>query len=551
MTAPADWYPSPYEGEVGLLRYWDGTSWTSHTHDPAAVQASDRPSDEAPVVTEPSLEQPVDDSTKDDALEEDQDAFDAAHGAPSNSDQGSLAAVATGVNSDTSGEHGVVGHVPTAFGHIPTVDRKITAFNAKKIAQALADEVNALRSRLAQQDQVLAEYGIADVAERVRRADDLFSRVAGLQRELSELDNQLRVARQGLVDAGEQATLEEAGLFRYVHPAQTSAQLQGQLEALRDQIKAMVKSKSAVRATSAFTFNNSAAQGAKFVRNMSTIMLRAYNAEAENGIKSTKAGNLAAAQKRLGMVKDQIAKQGSMIDLKIDDRYHGLRLKEQELAAAHLQRLAEERDMERERKAELREQKRVEAEMKAEKDRLEKERNHYLNSIAALASKGDTEGMARLQEKLADVDRAIEDVDYRAANIRAGYVYVISNVGSLGEGTVKIGMTRRLEPMDRVKELGDASVPFTFDVHALFFSDDAVGVEAMLHRTFAEERVNKVNLRREFFRVKPEQVLEVLKAHDVEVLEFDVEAAADEFRTSWPGGLESVPSQASAMPVLG
>ena len=82
-------------------------------------------------------------------------------------------------------------------------------------------------------------------------------------------------------------------------------------------------------------------------------------------------------------------------------------------------------------------------------------------------------------------------------------LYVISNIGAFGENMVKIGMTRRLEPLDRVNELGDASVPFRFDVHALFYSDDAVTIEAMLHRTFAEQRVNKVNLRREFFRVTP------------------------------------------------
>jgi hypothetical protein len=88
--------------------------------------------------------------------------------------------------------------------------------------------------------------------------------------------------------------------------------------------------------------------------------------------------------------------------------------------------------------------------------------------------------------------------------------------------------------MDRVNELGDASVPFRFDVHALFYSDDAVATEAMLHRTFAEQRVNKINLRREFFRVAPHEVLEVLKEHHVELVEFTELPAAEEFRLSSP-----------------
>uniref|UniRef100_UPI000A8E548F GIY-YIG nuclease family protein n=1 Tax=Nocardioides jensenii TaxID=1843 RepID=UPI000A8E548F len=135
------------------------------------------------------------------------------------------------------------------------------------------------------------------------------------------------------------------------------------------------------------------------------------------------------------------------------------------------------------------------------------------------------------------IDEEIAQADYRVANIRAGYVYVISNIGAFGEGTVKIGMTRRLDPMDRIRELGDASVPFVFDVHALFFSDDAVGVEAMLHREFAEQRLNKVNPRKEFFRVDPTAVLDALQAHKVSVLEFNTHAEAEHFRMSWPAGI--------------
>ena len=152
--------------------------------------------------------------------------------------------------------------------------------------------------------------------------------------------------------------------------------------------------------------------------------------------------------------------------------------------------------------------------------------------IEALRARGDLEELARIERRLGDVDRAITEVDYRAANMRAGYVYVISNIGAMGERMVKIGMTRRLEPMDRVRELGDASVPFPFDVHALFFADDAVAVESMLHRTFDERRVNRVNTRREFFYCTPHEVLEALREHGVSVVEYTVEPEAEQFRLS-------------------
>lgn len=328
--------------------------------------------------------------------------------------------------------------------------------------------------------------------------------------------------------------LQELGLFDYEHPAEASASLQTELQAVRARIKTLNKVGQAVTASSNFTFNNSSTKGRKFVNDMSKIMLRAYNAEAENCVKSVRAGNLEAAQKRLSRVVDQVAKQGAMIDLHIAHDYHALRLKELELAARHLAAVAKEKELERERKAELREQKRVEAELRAAHEKLEKEQAHYQNSLEALRAKGDHEGVARMEEKLADVQKALDDVDYRAANIRAGYVYVISNIGSFGDGVVKIGMTRRLEPMDRVRELSDASVPFNFDIHALFFSDDAVGVETMLHQHFAEQRINKVNLRREFFKVTPQEVLDVLRQRDVEVLEFNLNVNAEEFRASWP-----------------
>ena len=120
-------------------------------------------------------------------------------------------------------------------------------------------------------------------------------------------------------------------------------------------------------------------------------------------------------------------------------------------------------------------------------------------------------------------------MDYRAANIRAGYLYVISNIGSFGEEMVKVGMTRRLDPTERIKELSDASVPFNFDVHAVFFSKDAVGIETAMHERLSGCRVNIINRRREFFRATPLQVKahlaelagELLQFHDLpEALEY-------------------------------
>jgi hypothetical protein len=185
----------------------------------------------------------------------------------------------------------------------------------------------------------------------------------------------------------------------------------------------------------------------------------------------------------------------------------------------------------------LRQERKAEEELTAERTRLDKEREHYLNALQALNESGDTAAIAELNERLQQIDEAIEQNDYRIANIRAGYVYVISNRGAFGPNIVKIGLTRRLEPMDRVRELSDASVPFPFDVHAMFFADDAVTVEADLHRAFAERRVNVINQRREFFFATPADVRAVLLEQVGNLLEFAEEPEATQYLQSkkyWP-----------------
>ena len=138
----------------------------------------------------------------------------------------------------------------------------------------------------------------------------------------------------------------------------------------------------------------------------------------------------------------------------------------------------------------------------------------------------------QIVNELSEIDKSMKDIDYRAANARAGYVYIISNVGSFGENVYKIGMTRRLEPMDRVDELGDASVPFNFDVHAMIFSDDAPSLEAALHKAFEDRKVNMINTRREFFNVTLDEIEEVVKKNYDKTVEFTRLAPAEQNRES-------------------
>lgn len=343
------------------------------------------------------------------------------------------------------------------------------------------------------------------------------------------------------VELNDQRVLQSAGIYRYHHPLENASAYRDQLRNLNTEIKECIQASEAILTSSLFTFENSLAKGRKMSSDLSKLMLRAYNAEADNIIRSLRAGNVHTAKKRLESMRKSIANLGKLMEMQISDAFHELRLQEIELTADWLMKKQEEREAAREERARLREQRRVEKELAAQREKLEKERAHIMNALEALRAQGDSD--VELETKLNEIDGAIEDNDYRAANIRAGYVYVISNRGAFGSGVVKIGLTRRLEPLERINELGGASVPFRFDVHVLYFSEDAVTLENELHSHFADRALNKANARKEFFFAAPAEVRSVLEQKVGNLLEFKVDIDADEYYQSlnlWPDEVRKV-----------
>ncbi|TDQ52250.1 DUF4041 domain-containing protein [Actinorugispora endophytica] len=435
------------------------------------------------------------------------------------------------------------------------VDTEIGLFGARGRAKELAREVNRLSDENARLHADLDRLGGLEVVELEQRKQRLTEEIESARtareserqrahaehqarkaRETTELDAvtaRLAVLQQRVVVTEDLLILQEAGVYEYTHPLDDSVAYKAELAKLRDRAKAMTrKDGGAVQATTSFTMNGSAAQGRTMVGEFSKLLLRAYNNEADNLVRGMKPYKLDTAKDRLDKSRATIEKLGRSMDIRISAQYHRLRVRELELTADHLNKVAEEKERDREEKARLREEKQAQAELEREKARLDKERRHYENALAALRAKGDVEGASRMETQLDDIAQAIDNVDYRAANVRAGYVYVISNLGSFGEQVVKVGMTRRLEPMDRVRELSDASVPFNFDVHAIHFSDDAVGVEAEMHRRLADKRVNRVNHRREFFHATPAEVRELLAGVAGDLLEYNETPEALEYRQS-------------------
>jgi Domain of unknown function (DUF4041)/Meiotically up-regulated gene 113 len=398
-------------------------------------------------------------------------------------------------------------------------------FSSKKRAE-LEEENTQLREWIQQMQGM-------DAMQLATKTEQLRTELTELQQQATNQNTELARVRGEIVQTADVALLQEVGIYNYHHPLADAVAYKGRLEQLKDKYKGMARGNTAVEASTTWQVNGSAVEGRRMVRDFSKLMLRAFNAEADNLVRSMRPYKLQASTDRLEKTAQTIARLGKTMSIRISPAYHQARVTELELTSDYLAKTEEEKDRIRAERERQREEQQAQREYEREKERLRKERSHYVSALARLEANADEAGITELEGKVRDVDQAILDVEGRKANSRAGYVYVISNIGAFGEHMVKIGMTRRLEPMDRVRELGDASVPFRFDVHAMIFSQDAVGLETQLHNALADSRVNLVNLRREFFYVTPAEIRAVVE--DIagqHVLEFHETPEALEWRTS-------------------
>ncbi|MNN18823.1 hypothetical protein D3C81_1320420 [compost metagenome] len=305
----------------------------------------------------------------------------------------------------------------------------------------------------------------------------------------------------------------------------------------------MIKSGEAATGNMDWTVNNSKAQGRKLVNDMIKLVIRSFNNEADYCVDNVKFSNVELGEKRILKSFEACNRLGKIMSVEISRRYLSLKLDELHLAHEFQIKKQEEKEEAKRAREELREQQKLEQEIRAAREKIAKERKHFATAMRDLQARLDKaeseEERATLLTKLAEVEAGRAEleseeklIDYREQNAKAGYVYVISNVGAFGEGIYKIGMTRRLEPMDRVDELGDASVPFWFDVHAMVFSNNAPALEAKLHERFAVGRLNKVNGRKEFFRADIAEIESVIRENYDAAVEVTYEAPAEQYRES-------------------
>lgn len=341
------------------------------------------------------------------------------------------------------------------------------------------------------------------------KATQLEKQIEETRSSYSEKRATLKKLEQQVAIYDEKLSFAELGVYEPHFEFSDADEYKQEIKRIRDRQKTMVLAKTSTICPTNWQMDGSRAKGQTMINRQTRLTMRAFNNECEAAIANTRWNNVNAMEKRILNAATQIDKANESMNLCISDDYVSIKL--DELHATHEYR--ESLKIEKEERSELARAEREEKKLLAEAEAAEREEKRYQKLLDKARSEAgvDESRIADLEAALAEAHATSERARAMAEMTKSGYVYIISNVGSFGEDVVKIGLTRRLEPDDRVKELGDASVPFGFDTHAMIYSDEAPALESALHKEFADRRVNASNMRKEFFRVGLEEVEDAVK----------------------------------------
>lgn len=327
------------------------------------------------------------------------------------------------------------------------------------------------------------------------------------EEEKRHIEARVTEARRVMRDLSDTAVLAQVAFYEPRYHFATSGMFAAQLDSIQRTQARLIKEHRAVVVSGPVDRTNK-----REIRSLAKLMLRAFNGEADAATAKVSYKNIATMEHRVNRAFTAINMFGASRQVKIHSDYRDLRIQELHLVHGYQEKLQLEREEQRAIKEQMRDEELARREIERAKSKAEAEEHQYEIALqaaraeAAAASNHRADALNRqiqeLEQRLAEAHLAKERAISRAQQTRAGHVYVISNVGAFGEGVFKVGLTRRLVPEDRVWELSDASVPFDFDIHAMIYSNDAPKLESALHSLLAPHRINRINLRKEFFRVE-------------------------------------------------
>ena len=389
----------------------------------------------------------------------------------------------------------------------------------------------------AERTRVLSELA----AERQRVADALAeaqreaaavrehaeTEAVGFQKQATEMEGAIARMRAEFEALDEQSNLHAFGFYKPRYDFSSSLVFESRLEEIREKQKQMLSAKTAAVTQVEWTVNGNRAEGRKQINQTIKLMLRGFNGECDAAVARVRYNNVNVMSTRIRKAWETINSLAQVQQISITREYLDLKLEELFLAFEYQEKLAQEKEEQRRIREQMREEEQAQRELARARMEAEKEERRYEDALARARTEVERavglkqekllQQIAELEQRLAEAHARKERAIAQAQLTRSGHVYIISNVGSFGDDVYKIGMTRRLDPFERVKELGDASVPFEFDVHAVIYSEDAPGLENLLHRRFNWRRVNRVNERKEFFRVSIDEIAAAVRETDAEI----------------------------------
>lgn len=362
-----------------------------------------------------------------------------------------------------------------------------------------------------------------------------------LQAKIGAAETRLQELQQQLESVEEALEIQSFGFYRPRYGFESSEEYNARLKEVRESQKDTIKSGRASHCDREWKVGGSVAEGKKMIDRIAKLMLRAFNGDCDAAIAKARYDNVVSLEQRITKAWEEVNKLGETNRVAITRPYYELKLAELHLVHEHREKVQAEKEEQKRIREQLREEQKAREEIEraqadAERDE-DRNRRALEKAQAELAASEATEQqhqklaalVTRLETDLKDaIDRKAKAIA-RAQLTRSGHVYILSNVGSFGEGIYKIGLTRRLDPYERVDELGSAAVPFRFDVHAIIFAEDAPALEHALHTEFADRRVNLVNPRREYFRVTLDEIRAAVDKHHG-LVSFVLSPEAEEWR---------------------
>lgn len=383
------------------------------------------------------------------------------------------------------------------------------------------------------------------IAETEKTKKNLHDSLDRVERDIDRKKIDIELLQKELDLYSDNSEMLSFGIYEPQWDLDTSVAYKEEIRKNKEKQKLMIKAKgedAAFYCDKEWVVGTSKAEGRKMTQRGIKLTARAFNGEVDSLIAQCKWNNFDKIQKRIWDAAEKIDKLNEVNRIFINYNYVGLRIEELSLTHEYHEKKQQEKEEQAEIREQMREEKRVEDEIRKAQEDAEREEKAFqraLDKATKEADKAQGEKLDSLNQKIAQLKFDLEMAQLKgqralsmAQQTKSGHVYVISNLGSFGENVYKIGMTRRLDPNDRVKELGDASVPFSFDVHAMIKSDDAPKLEKLLHKKFDNARVNKINKRKEFFNVSLEEIEDFISEHHDADVEFQRTMIAEQFRQS-------------------